>query len=149
MKTSRWKKIYTKFFRVILRLWQYSRRRSCVLEQFTIDGVELQIIDFWYWPNRKVAIRSLRTTAAVYSSISLWPRQPMILMSYFQGITELLKVPGDESYRRSLVLGGAGGSVVHYLLDFFPRCHVDGIELNPQLIDIAKRYFLMGWIYRG
>ena len=72
MKTSRWKKIYTKFFRVILRLWQYSRRRSCVLEQFTIDGVELQIIDSWYWPNRKAAIRSLCTTAAVYSSISLF-----------------------------------------------------------------------------
>ena len=73
----------------------------------------------------------------------------MILMSYFQGITVLLKVPGDESYRRALVPGGAGGSVVHYLLNFFPRCHVDGIELNPQLINIAKRYFLMGWIYRG
>jgi len=40
-----------------------------------------------------------------------------------------------------LVLGFATGSIMHAIRSLWPSCTVTGVELDPIMIDIAKKYF--------
>lgn len=51
------------------------------------------------------------------------------------GIERLAKV------RRILVLGVAGGNVIHILRGWFPSAHITGVEIDPVMIDVGRTYF--------
>lgn len=42
---------------------------------------------------------------------------------------------------RVLVLGVAGGSVIKVLHQCFPQAHITGVEIDPKMIGIARKYF--------
>ncbi len=59
-------------------------------------------------------------------------------------IWDLLLLPGffkETAPRRILVLGLGGGTIVHLLKLFFPESSLVCVELDPQHIQIAKRFF--------
>jgi spermidine synthase len=43
--------------------------------------------------------------------------------------------------RRVLMVGLGGGSMARFLHRSYPRCHVTAIELNPEVLAAARRYF--------
>ncbi|MCX6793736.1 MAG: hypothetical protein NTY06_01385 [Candidatus Gottesmanbacteria bacterium] len=43
--------------------------------------------------------------------------------------------------RKILVLGVAGGTVVHLLHAMYPDATIDGVEIDKEMIDIGKKYF--------
>lgn len=49
----------------------------------------------------------------------------------------LLKSPPQ----RVLLIGVGGGSIVHFLTHHYPECHIDGVDNNPYILEIAKTYF--------
>jgi len=56
----------------------------------------------------------------------------------------------DISSRRSvkniLVLGTAGGTVINKIHNLFPYARIIGVEIDPVMIDIGKKYFNLGTI---
>jgi len=46
-----------------------------------------------------------------------------------------------------LVLGTAGGTVIHKVHTFFPRAKIIGIEIDERMIEIGKKYFSLGTIH--
>lgn len=43
--------------------------------------------------------------------------------------------------RRVLMVGLGGGSMARFLHRAYPRCHVTAVELNPEVLAAARRYF--------
>jgi len=54
------------------------------------------------------------------------------------GIAELTGV------KKILVLGTAGGTVIHKVHGFFPHAAITGVEIDQTMIEIGKRYFSLG-----
>lgn len=50
------------------------------------------------------------------------------------------------SIRRILVLGVAGGTVIHLLHAMYPDVVIDGVEIDTEMILIGKKYFGLGTI---
>lgn len=53
--------------------------------------------------------------------------------------THLKKVP--EPSKRVLVLGLGGGALCSYLNKKIPGLTVEGVEIDPTMLDLAKKYF--------
>jgi spermidine synthase len=47
-----------------------------------------------------------------------------------------------------LVLGVAGGTVIHLLHEIYPAAKIDGIDIDKTMIDIGKKYFSLGTVPR-
>ena len=43
-----------------------------------------------------------------------------------------------------LVLGVAGGTVIHLFHEMFPQASIVGVDIDPVMIDIGKKYFGLG-----
>ncbi|MFK7794679.1 MAG: spermidine synthase [Gammaproteobacteria bacterium] len=56
----------------------------------------------------------------------------LFLLSSFDGKMPINKV---------LVLGAGGGAIINLIHHFFPKCHVDAIDLDDTHLYIAKKYF--------
>lgn len=54
------------------------------------------------------------------------------------GISKRLK------WNNILVLGVGGGTVIELLHGQFPNARITGVDIDPVIIDIAKKYFLTG-----
>lgn len=52
-----------------------------------------------------------------------------------------LHIDGGKRVRSILVLGVAGGTVIHLLHKRFPAARITGVDIDPVMIDIGKRYF--------
>ncbi len=50
---------------------------------------------------------------------------------------------GSQTPRRALCIGSAAGTVPGQLIHFYPDIHVDGIEIDPKVVDIGRRLFGM------
>ena len=50
---------------------------------------------------------------------------------------------GDEPPREVLNIGSAAGTVPKQLIDFYPGVHVDGVELDPDIVAAGREYFAM------
>jgi len=48
---------------------------------------------------------------------------------------------GQAIAQRVLILGLGGGTVAHLLARAFPGAEITGVELDPQIIDVARRFF--------
>ena len=56
------------------------------------------------------------------------------------GIAELTDV------KKILVLGTAGGTVIHKVHGFFPHASITGVEIDETMIEIGKKYFSLDTI---
>jgi spermidine synthase len=50
----------------------------------------------------------------------------------------------DGSPRRMLVLGNAGGTIARAYGRFYPDVQIDGVEIDPKLNEVARRFFGAG-----
>jgi spermidine synthase len=48
------------------------------------------------------------------------------------------------AWKNILVLGVGGGTVIELLHERFPNAHITAVDIDPVIIDIAKKYFLTG-----
>jgi len=72
------------------------------------------------------------------SSMSL--RVPYALeLSYTEAMMAALILNPDP--KRILVVGLGGGSIVKFLLHYFPACEIDVIEYRQDVIEVAQKYF--------
>ncbi|WP_459863337.1 spermine/spermidine synthase domain-containing protein [Endothiovibrio diazotrophicus] len=85
------------------------------------------------------AVRSLHFgTAARQSAMSLY-EPDYLLLSYTRAmVAPLLFV---EAPRRVLLVGLGGGSVAKFLLRHYPQCHIEAVELRPEVVGAARRWF--------
>jgi spermidine synthase len=50
---------------------------------------------------------------------------------------------GDEPPREVLNIGSAAGTMAKELIHFYPEVHIDGVELDPDIVDVGREYFAM------
>lgn len=53
-------------------------------------------------------------------------------------------IAGLTPMRKILVLGTAGGTVIHKVHGFFPHVPITGVEIDEIMIEIGKKYFSLG-----
>jgi spermidine synthase len=73
------------------------------------------------------------------------PRDPRSVLTgdYWDGHLVLGFLASDRSPRRVAVLGNAAGTTSRAFEEFFPRARVDGVEIDPELSEIGRRFFDM------
>ena len=49
-----------------------------------------------------------------------------------------------DSLQNALILGLGGGTVAHLLRREFSQVEITGVELDPQIVDVAERFFGLG-----
>jgi spermidine synthase len=47
----------------------------------------------------------------------------------------------NKPIKRVLVLGAGGGAIINLIHHFFPKCHVDAIDLDDTHLYVARKYF--------
>ena len=57
---------------------------------------------------------------------------------------EFLVGPQINGAKTVLFLGVAGGTAIKQLVTVYPDVHVTGVDLDPAVLDVAKRYFGLG-----
>ena len=74
----------------------------------------------------------LQSRLALDSSIS-----PVLIYSKMM----LASLLFQESPKRILMVGLGGGSLSNFLHHHFPKAHIDVVEVDPEVIDLSKKYF--------
>lgn len=47
----------------------------------------------------------------------------------------------EKNVKTILVLGVAGGTIIHTLHDMYPKASITGVDIDPVMIEIGKKYF--------
>ncbi|ATB50322.1 spermidine synthase [Corallococcus macrosporus] len=69
-----------------------------------------------------------------------WPGFPLRLeLDYTRAVAATLAFAPNPS--RLLVVGLGGGAIPTFLHAVFPDAHIDAVEIQPQVLDLARRYF--------
>lgn len=55
-----------------------------------------------------------------------------------------LGMPISRPMKKILVLGVAGGTVIHMLHDMYPEANITGVDIDQVMIDVGKKYFGLG-----
>ncbi len=76
----------------------------------------------------------------IQSAMNLMAPQALTLYYLQFMLASLLFNPAPK---RVWVLGLGGGSLIRFFQHYLPETQVDVVELNPHVIDVAKRYFLL------
>ena len=73
------------------------------------------------------------------------PRDPRSVLTdgYWDGHLVLGFLAAEQRPRRVAILGNAAGTTSRAYEEFFPRTHVDGVEIDPELSEIGRRFFDM------
>ncbi len=62
--------------------------------------------------------------------------------AFFDTVRILLQKNPLKNFRRSLLIGAAGGSVAYTLAHDYATVHVDAIDISPEMKKVATTYFL-------
>jgi predicted membrane-bound spermidine synthase len=73
------------------------------------------------------------------------PRDPNSVLTgdYWDGSLVLGSAAFDRQPRRVAILGNAAGTTARAYGEFFPHARVDGVEIDPELSEVGRRYFDM------
>ncbi len=55
-------------------------------------------------------------------------------------LVDLLKEQAPD-FTSALILGLGGGTMQHYIAQAFPNVHMTSVEIDPVMIDVARKYF--------
>ena len=67
----------------------------------------------------------------------------------FEYIRTITRMTDDmEGFNRVLLIGGAGFSLPKHFISRYPDMSMDVVENNPEMIDIARKYFFLDELYR-
>ncbi len=72
---------------------------------------------------------------------SLYRRDTVLAGGYWDGFLTAPFATRATPPRRVAMLGFAGGTVARAYERFFPEARIDGVEIDGELFDIARRYF--------
>jgi spermidine synthase len=74
---------------------------------------------------------------------SEWRRDSVLTGGYWD-LFLLLPPLLDRPPERMLVIGNAGGTIARAYGRYYPDVHIDGVEIDPKLNDVARRFFGAG-----
>lgn len=85
----------------------------------------------------------LLNVGGVFQSVSyvdddLWAELVCLYHRHFAEVWREVEAP-----TRVLVLGGGGYSLPKYLVAHYPGCHVDVVEIDPQITELARERFFL------
>lgn len=66
------------------------------------------------------------------------------IRSLWKGAFRAFGISNKKQWKNILVLGVGGGTVIKLLHDQFPYARITAVDIDPVIIDIAKKYFLTG-----
>ncbi|MFZ5845097.1 MAG: spermidine synthase, partial [Patescibacteria group bacterium] len=120
----------------VLRGGIYLRRR-----RFRAGRQNYEIRDFFIPLEPKENFREIVAVGqnAIVSRIFLSPRPDW---AYFPFIPAVLQLHRLKRFKRALILGGGGGSVIYNLGQNYPSLKIDVVEKYPTMITMTKQYFL-------
>lgn len=49
----------------------------------------------------------------------------------------------NKEHKDTLLIGLGGGGMVHFLNYYFPYVNIDAVEIDPAIVDVAKKYFYL------
>ena len=75
---------------------------------------------------------------------SLWRPGTVLTGGYWDGMLVLPFAGLDRPPRRVAILGNAAGTMARAYGRLFPATRVDGVEIDPELSEIGRRYFDLG-----
>jgi len=52
-------------------------------------------------------------------------------------------LPAINQAQEALIVGLAGGTIANQLINYYPQIKVDGVEIDPKVIEIAQEYFAL------
>lgn len=71
---------------------------------------------------------------------AVWPGFPLRLeLDYTRAVAAALAFAPEPS--RILVVGLGGGAIPTFLHAVRPQAHIDAVEIQPQVLDVARRFF--------
>lgn len=137
--------------RKLLNILEKNCVKITIVDDFKIDGIRHRVVDYTSWlpfyKNRRELIFKIENDNRKYihSSIFLNPKhhlQPIFRMP--QNITSLW---GENfSTKNALVLGSAGCTFPRFYALHYPESKIIGVEWSEELIDVAKKHFLIDQI---
>ncbi len=86
-------------------------------------------------------IRALHFGNAVRQSAMALHTPCQLVLPYTQAMVAGLLF--NNRPRRALLVGLGGGSLVRFLLQYFPHCSLDVVEIREQVAKLARAYFLL------
>ena len=81
--------------------------------------------------NEGVGVHSVKCLTEDRETTGIW--------SYMAATPLWLDDP--EAMREVLVIGLAGGTIARHMLEAFPDAHVDGVEIDGEVVEVGKRWF--------
>ncbi len=49
----------------------------------------------------------------------------------------------NKEHKDTLIIGLGGGGMVHFLNYYFPYVNIDAVEIDPAIVEVAKKYFYL------
>jgi len=81
--------------------------------------------------NEGVGVHSVKCLTEDHETTGIW--------SYMAATPLWLDDP--EAMREVLVVGLAGGTIARHMLEAFPDAHVDGVEIDGEVVEVGKKWF--------
>lgn len=103
-----------------------------VLLQQTWQGRKLVVVD-------EGGYRSLYFDNHMVQSRMIIDQPLRLLLSYSRHVLACLLFVANP--QRILMIGLGGGSLAKFFLHTFPKCRMDVVESNPEMVNIARYYF--------
>ncbi|MDT8445482.1 MAG: methyltransferase domain-containing protein [bacterium] len=113
--------------------WGSSRFGGRLLESLEDEWGEIQVIE-------RKGERSLHFDRPEKQSAMSVSQPDRLILDYTQAMMCSLALL-DEEPQRVLFIGLGGGSMVKYLLQRYPNCRVDAVELRESVVQLAQEHF--------
>ena len=84
-------------------------------------------------------VRSLHFGTPSRQSALLLPRPDALILTYTQSMMAALLMHSAPA--SVLLIGLGGGSFARFLLQHYPDCRIDAVELRPRVVELAHGYF--------
>ncbi len=96
--------------------------------------------DLQVWQKDSVRSLYIRDKKAIQSQLDMAKKEKLLLPHSRAMMSFLLF---QEQPQSILLLGLGGGSIIHFLVYWFPALKITAIEINEEIVNIAKKYFAL------
>lgn len=90
------------------------------------------------WQNENIRSLYLQDQKAIQSQLDMAQKEKL-LWQYTRAMMSFLLFQGRP--QSTLLLGLGGGSIIHFLTHWFPALKITAVDINEQIVKIAKDYF--------